>query len=211
MPDPTFFPPPTGPVKAPKLPDLPTSEQYNRYKIVLTPLNVLEAQKMVGGKLVRFIDDKVFEDKVVDPALTAVEEFLEEKAAKFPLKRAVSGPALFVIEHTIISHTSKSADPNFVTVQRPDGTTYRYADLSAIPRRLAPGEIVIDAPPGTQFIVTPPTAVPGLTSAGGPLGGRVATGSIQTEKISPVEARAIDNENRAEGIRRQLASERADP
>lgn len=211
MPDPTFFPPPTGPVKAPKLPEIPRSEQIEKFKVVLTPLNLLEVQKRFGGKLVRFVDDKIFDDKVVDPALTEVELFLEEKAAKFPLKKVVSGPALFVIEHTIISHTSKSADPNFVTVQRPDGTTYRYADLSAIPRRLAPGEIVIDAPPGTTFIVTPATNVPTASGPGGPFAGRVLPGSLHPERIRPVNAKAIDNEERAEGIRRNLATERADP
>lgn len=39
----------------------------------------------------------------------------------------------------------------------------------------------------------------------------IAAGSLHPENIDPVNAKAMDNEERAEGIRRQLVSERADP
>lgn len=199
-------PPQTKPHTKP--PDVDALRPVNNF---VSPLNVMEFYKKVGGSVATKIDEHVFEDKVVEPAKEVVEEFLEEKLAKFPIKKVTGGAGLFIIEHTIISHTSANADPGFVTVKRPNGTTYRYADLSFQPRRLARGERPIDAPAGTLFYVSPADGSATVIPANSPLAYEVLKGSIKPENIRPVNAKALDNEERAEGIRRVLVSERADP
>lgn len=211
MPDQNPFPQPYPPPKGPPSPAPPENNKNRIYGDFFSLSALANFYLRQGGKAATFVEGQLFDSAVVDPTLTAIEEFAEEKAARVPVKKVFGGTGLFIIEHTIISHTSKSADALFVTVLRADGTTYRYADTSVIPRRLDVGDRVIDGPPGAKFILTRPNNLPIPTSAGGPLGDPVADGGVLPERVRPVNAKAMNNEERAEGIRRQLVSERADP
>lgn len=168
----------------------------------------LEGSVKRGAK---FIDDQFFDDKVIEPITEVVEDFLEAKIGKAPLKRFVGGPGLFLIEHTIISHTGRGSEPGFVTVRRRDGSTFRYADTSFQPRQLLRGEKLVDAPRGTVLYVSPLDGSVVVLPAGSPLAEEALRGSLQPEKIKPVNAKAIANQERAEGINQELVTERADP
>ena len=168
----------------------------------------LEGSVKRGAK---FIDDQFFDDKVIEPLAEVAEDFIEAKIGKAPLKKFVGGPGLFLIEHTIISHSGRGADPGFVTVRRRDGTTFRYADTSFQPRQLARGEKLVDAPTGTVLYVSPLDGSVIVLPADSPLAQEALRGSLQPEKIRPVNAKAIANQEAAEGINRELVTERADP
>jgi hypothetical protein len=210
MPDQEQFPA-IPPVKGPPPAVLPRPDSLREVSSVVSPLNVYYAQKKVLGKAGKMIDEHIFDDKVIDPLKEAAEDFLEEKLEKMPIKKVTGGAGLFIIEHTIISHSGHGADPTQLTVVRPNGTTYTLPDLGIRPPVLPPGDRFLSKPGVAPGNGSDRSIVGDFRTAVGPLTEDVSEGSLKPGGIRPVNAKAIDNENRATGIRRELVTERADP